>query len=151
MQALNAAISSSCGLGALSAPSSWHGSSATILWLRAMRSPAMVKLSTTVSLRVWPVQRVVTAKPTAAWPASFSIASTTSPRAGRSRPFTRGFFTVSSTCFLLFYWPPRSPLGEQGSCLGHALGGPTRNGVQRVLEALVDHSGADVGPARGLM
>ena len=34
MQALNAAISSSCGLGALSLPSSSHGSSATILWLR---------------------------------------------------------------------------------------------------------------------
>jgi hypothetical protein len=34
MQALNAAISSSCGFGAPSLPSSWTGSSATILWLR---------------------------------------------------------------------------------------------------------------------
>ena len=34
MQALNAAISSSCGFGALSAPSNSYGSSATILWLR---------------------------------------------------------------------------------------------------------------------
>src|SRR5215213_3840786 len=147
MQALNAAISSSCGLGALSPPSSSHGSSATILCVRAIRSPAMVKPSTIVSLRVCPAQRVVTSKPTIACLGSCSMPSTTSPRAVRSRPLTR-LFTVSS----IFISPVVGlNSGEQRRRFRDPLGGSRRDRFERRLEALVDHAGADIGPAPGLV
>src|SRR6185503_4255130 len=147
MQALNAAISSSCGLGALSRPSSSDGSSATILWLRAIRSPPRSKPSTTDSLRVWPVQRVVTLKAALALPASFSLASPISPRAARSRPLTGALLTVSS--MVLSFVGGNS--GEQGCGVGDARRRVGRDCRERRLEALVHHSRADVGPARGLM
>src|SRR5689334_2613276 len=146
MQALTAAISSSCGLAAPSLPSSSQGSSATILWLRATRSPAMVKPSTVVSLRVWPCHRVVTSKVTLALPASSWIASTTSPRALRSRPLTR-LFTVSS----MISSPCRVGSTENRRGFGDALRGARREALEGRLEALVDHAGTDVGPARGLV
>src|SRR5918997_1459043 len=149
MQALNAAISSSCGLGAVSAPSSSQGSSATILWLRAMRSPAKVKPSTTDSLRVWPVQRVVTLNATLPFDASFSIASTVSPRAARSRPFTRGSLTVSSIVCSFLVGDGWS--GEDRRRLGDARRGARGDGRERRLKALVHQAGADEGPARRLM
>src|SRR6185312_2205902 len=42
-------------------------------------------------------------------------------------------------------------LREQRRCLGDSLGCPARDRLERVLEALVDHAGTDVGPARRLV
>src|SRR4029079_9679271 len=95
-------------------------------------------------------------------------------RAGRSRPFTRGFFTVSSMLQFpssvglsagggrgpstAFGGPPplqmqgrRNGSGEGRSSFGDAPGRVRRERFERRLEALVDHAGADVGPARGLV
>src|SRR2546423_10967157 len=42
-------------------------------------------------------------------------------------------------------------LREQRCRFGDPVGGASRQGVERVLEPLVDHAGADVGPARSLV
>ena len=66
-----------------------------------IRSSPRVKPSTKLSVRVCPVQRVVTLKLSSARLASASIPSTISLRAVRSIPFTTWFFTVSSILLLL--------------------------------------------------
>src|SRR5690349_8307107 len=74
------------------------------------------------------------------------MASTTSPRALRSRPLTR-LFTVSS----IVLSPFETGSAKKRGGVGDALRGVGREVLERRLEALVDHAGADVGPAGGLV
>src|SRR5262245_31898031 len=144
MQALNAAISISCGFGAEFCPSSSWGSSTSISKWRRTSWPPIVYDSTVERLLVCPRHAVETRKATMPFFVSRSISRTTEPSASRSRPFTRLLVCVIAAIAVLLVVVEVS--AERFGDLRHALGCGRVQIGERADELRMRHPGPEIGP-----
>src|SRR4030095_12552729 len=146
MQALSAAISISCGLGAEFCPSSSWGSSTSISKWRRTSWPPIVYDSTVERLLVCPRHAVETRKATMPFLWSRSISRTTEPSASRSRPFTLLPVFVIVAIVVLLVVVVVEVSAERFGDLCHALGRSRVQIGERADELRMRHPRPEVGP-----